>query len=218
MEKINLNLDYNIRPSNLGIKGSTPIFLIHGYGANKDDLFSFESYLPVNLTVIALQAPLELPYGGAAWYSLEMMGGRLISDVDQAKQAMSKVEEFIDQAIEKYELKGDNKFVLGFSQGAILSCALMLNKPEKFKYMLPLSGYILDDLLPENHNRDYSHLQVYAAHGNMDGVIPIEKGRSVRDKLESLNIQHQYREFDAGHSIAQREFEELLDWIKLRII
>jgi phospholipase/carboxylesterase len=209
-------LDYNIKNSANGLQGSTPIFLIHGYGADKNDLFSFADYLPESLTVIALQAPLELPFGGRAWYSLEMQDSGLVSDIEGAKIAMEKIDHCIDYCIENYQLNGDKKFVLGFSQGAILSTALAVNKPEKYKYFLPLSGYALNDIYSVQ-GKDYSHLDFYAAHGTMDGVIPIEKGRSIQKTLQDLNIKHVYREFEAAHSIAAKEFEEFVTWITERL-
>ena len=219
MEKKEFNLDYNIRPSNLGIENSKVIYLIHGYGADKNDLFSFAEYLPVNLTVIAMQAPFSLPYGsGAAWYNLEVdsTGGHY-SDAEQAKESVSKISEFIDSSVREYKLDSDNIFILGFSQGAILSYSLVLNNPEKYKYVLPLSGFILEEIMPVDFDKDYSNLDFYSAHGTMDGIIPIEKGRTVKKLLDDLKIKHIYHEFPAAHSIAQKEFEEIIVWLRERI-
>ena len=219
MDKKEFNLDYNIRPSNLGLDKSKVIYLIHGYGADKNDLFSFSDYLPVNLTVIAVQAPYSMPYGGgAAWYSLEVDSqGNHISNVDQAKQSVAEISNFIDASIEEYKLDSENIFVLGFSQGAILSYSLVFNNPSKYKYVLPLSGFIMDDIMPTDFNKDYSNLDFYSAHGTMDGVIPIEKGRTVSVLLKRLNVKHIYHEFPSAHSIANEEFGEIISWLKERL-
>jgi len=217
MEKKQFNLDYNIRPSNLGLKNSKPIYLIHGYGADKNDLFSFAEHLPVNLTVIAMQAPLSLPFGGTAWYNIELENGNHISDVDQAKESVKKIENFIESSSKEYGLDTDNIFVLGFSQGAILSYSMVFNNPTKYKYVLPLSGFIMEDIMPNSFDKDYYHLDFYSAHGTMDGIIPIEKGRTVSTLLKKLNINHVYHEFAAAHTIAQKEFEEIITWLKERL-
>ena len=213
------NLDYNIRPSSLGIENSKVIYLIHGYGADKNDLFSFADYLPEELTVIAMQAPFSMPFGqGGAWYSLELgPNGEHLSNVEQAKQSVNEISEFIDLSTEGYGLDKDNIFILGFSQGAILSYSLVLNNPSKFKYILPLSGFIMDEIMPDNFDKDYSNLDFYSAHGTMDGVISIERGRTVSTLLKKLEIKHIYHEFPAAHSIAQKEFEEVIAWLKERI-
>ena len=54
-------LNYIIRKAK-SIENSPTIVLIHGYGSNAEDLFSFEPYLPDNYNIIAIQAPLTLSY------------------------------------------------------------------------------------------------------------------------------------------------------------
>ncbi|MCK5781634.1 MAG: phospholipase [Flavobacteriales bacterium] len=217
MEKKQFNLDYNIRVSNQGLEKSKVIFLLHGIGADKNDLFSFANYLPIDLTVIALQAPLALPYGGQAWYDIEIDNGKHVSDTSQAKKSVTEIENFIDLSVKEYDFDAGNIFVLGFSQGAILSYSLALNNPNKYKYFLPLSGFIMDEIMPNDFNEDYSNLDFYSAHGTMDGIIPIEKGRTASTLLKKLNIKHVYHEFPAAHSIAQKEFEEIIEWLRERL-
>ena len=63
-----MDLDFLIRKSeNTEIK-SGAIFMFHGYGSNKEDLFSLEQYLPKSQTIISLEAPLKLPFGGFSWF------------------------------------------------------------------------------------------------------------------------------------------------------
>ncbi len=219
MEKKQFNLDYNIRPSVLGLENSKVIYLIHGYGADKNDLFSFAEYLPQSLTVIAMQATFSMPFGqGGAWYNLELgPNGEHLSDIEQAKYSVKEIGKFIESTSEAYKLDKENIFVLGFSQGAILSYSMVLNNPDKFKYVLPLSGFILEEIMPESFDKDYSNLDFYCAHGTMDGVISIERGRTGSALLKKLKIKHVYHEFPAAHSIHQKEFEEIISWLKERV-
>lgn len=217
MEKKQFSLDYNIRPSNLGIENSKVIFLIHGFGADKNDLFSFASYLPVNLTVIALQAPHAMPFGGRAWYNIELENGEPVSDVKQAAESVEVINDFISECVDGYSFNKNEIFVLGFSQGAILSYAIASKYPEKYKYFLTLSGFAMQEILEVDNNKDYSNLDFYAAHGTMDGVISIERGRTAQKLLQDINAKHIYHEFPAGHSIAQKEFEEIIEWLKERV-
>ena len=64
-------LSYQIKKANSGRGGPHPaIILLHGYGSNSGDLFSFANYLPSDHIIISLQAPMENPFGGYAWYSI----------------------------------------------------------------------------------------------------------------------------------------------------
>ena len=49
-------LDYQIRSAEGKAEKNPTIILIHGYGSNAEDLFSFAPYLPKSHTIIALQA------------------------------------------------------------------------------------------------------------------------------------------------------------------
>ncbi|MEC7173027.1 MAG: phospholipase, partial [Bacteroidota bacterium] len=62
-------LSYKIRRASEGDAPHPCIILLHGYGSNANDLFSFADYLPNHLTIISLEAPLDTPFGGKAWYS-----------------------------------------------------------------------------------------------------------------------------------------------------
>ena len=57
-----MDLDFLIRKSNNTNKKAGSIFMFHGYGSNKEDLFSLEQYLPQSHTIISLEAPLKLPF------------------------------------------------------------------------------------------------------------------------------------------------------------
>ena len=65
-------LDYQIRSAEGKAEKNPTIILIHGYGSNAEDLFSFAPYLPKSHTIIALQAPLSMGQGSYAWYPLGM--------------------------------------------------------------------------------------------------------------------------------------------------
>ena len=54
-------LDYQIRSAQGKAEKNPTIILIHGYGSNAEDLFSFAPYLPKSHTIIALQARDQLP-------------------------------------------------------------------------------------------------------------------------------------------------------------
>ena len=47
-------LNYKIQKADNYPEKSGVIFLIHGYGSNSEDLFSFKAYLPKNVTTISL--------------------------------------------------------------------------------------------------------------------------------------------------------------------
>ena len=41
------------------------ILLLHGYGSNENDLFSFKRFIPKSFNIYSLRAPISIGYGYA---------------------------------------------------------------------------------------------------------------------------------------------------------
>ena len=213
-----LSLDHLIRESSL-TKNAPLLILMHGYGSDENDLFSFASELPEELFIISLKAPYPMQPYGNAWYAINFDEEKgKWSDNDQAKASRDLIAKFIDEAITEYPVDKNNVSLLGFSQGSILSYAIALTYPEKVKNIVALSGYINKDIFPEDfETRDYSNLDFYCSHGSADQVIPVSWARLTTPFLDGLNIKHNYSEFPVGHGVAPQNFYEFKDWLSKRI-
>lgn len=218
MTVASLSLEHLLRPSSLETGNPPVIFLFHGYGSNEEDLFSFAPELPEKYCVIAARAPYSLQPFGYAWYTInfEASYGKW-SDVAQAKASRDLIMKFIGEACKTYGLNENNVTLLGFSQGAVLSYAAGLSYPDKVRNVIAMSGYIDENTLTEGYkNKDHSHLQVYASHGQLDMVIPPEWAQKAPELLKKLGIPHQYQEFPVGHGVSRENFESLLKWLSAR--
>ncbi|HBU79277.1 MAG TPA: phospholipase [Muricauda sp.] len=211
-----LSLEYLLRPS-AKVSGKIPaLFMFHGYGSNEEDLFSFASELPEELMVISVRAPYNLEPFGHAWYAINFDAEQgKWSDDEQAKESREKIVEFIDEAIEAYNLDKENITLLGFSQGTILSYSVALSYPEKVKNVIALSGYINENILVDDYaQKDHSKLNFYASHGQVDQVIPLEWAQKSPDFLKKLNISTTYEEFPVGHGVSQQNFFSFKKWLE----
>lgn len=188
--------------------------MLHGYGSNEEDLFSFAPELPNDLFILSVQAPFALEPFGYAWYAInfEAEKGKW-SDLDQASKSRELILEFIKEAIGAYDLNPSRISLLGFSQGSILSYSLALSYPEMVKSVVALSGYINTDILAEDYReKDHSSLEIYASHGQMDMVIPPAWAQQTPPFLNELGIRHQYEEFPVGHGVSPANFASFRKW------
>lgn len=216
MSQTNFSLSHIIRESIIK-DGTAPLLvMLHGYGSDENDLFSFASELPEKLFIISVKAPYNLEPFGNAWYAInfDAVQGKW-SDNEQAIQSRDLIAKFIDEATENYPVNKNNVTLLGFSQGTVLSYAVALTYPEKINNIIALSGYINKDILPDRSDiNNYKHLNFYCSHGIDDQVIPIEWARQSRPFLNALMIKNQYSEFPVGHGVAPQNFYELKEWLK----
>ena len=189
--------------------------LIHGYGSNEEDLFSFSPDLPATAHVISVRGIYNLPFGGYSWYDISFENNEKYMDTNQAANSKDALVKFIDEIIIQENLDINNVFIAGFSQGAILSYSIALNNPTKVKNVMILSGYpefkIIGDF---NQNQDFSTLNFFVSHGTEDAILPIEAGRLGKQLLNDLRIKNEYHEYRSGHGIVPQNYHDLMAFIK----
>jgi phospholipase/carboxylesterase len=210
-------LQYIVREPKIASQKPPLLLLLHGYGSNKEDLFSFADELPDDLLIVSAQAPLSIGNGGYAWYSINFddTNGKF-SDLKEAKQSIDEIANFIEEIKIKYNTNPDKTFLLGFSQGAILSYSLSFFHPNKIQHILALSGYINTELLPENISSEIK-TDYYCSHGSVDQVLPVEWARNSKPFLDNLGFQNEYSEYNVGHGVAPQNFYSFKKWIEARL-
>jgi phospholipase/carboxylesterase len=214
-----LSLEYLIRQPKSPRNNPPLLIMLHGYGSNEQDLFSFAEDLPEELLIISARAPLSLGFGSYAWYTIhfEAESSDKFSDIPEAKSALQRIGRFIDEVTESFDTDPENIFLLGFSQGTILSTAFALNHPDKVQHVIALSGYVNQELLNKPFEKGaFKNLDFFVSHGSVDQVIPVEWARKTGPFLEKLNIPFSYQEYPVGHGVAPQNFFDLKLWIEQR--
>lgn len=213
-----LSLEYQVRSPKIVLEKNPLLLLLHGYGSNEADLFSFASELPDEYYVISARAPYDLQYGSYAWYAINFDADQnKFSDHDQAILSRDLVVRFIEELKVQFPIDSSNITLIGFSQGSILSFSIALSYPNIVQRVGALSGYLNLDLNSENYqNNDYSNLKIFASHGTLDQVIPVEWARKTDPILKKLGINSTYKEYPIGHGVSPQNFFDLNDWLQGR--
>jgi phospholipase/carboxylesterase len=193
------------------------LLLLHGYGSNEEDLFSFASELPAEYYVISVRAPYDLPPYGHAWYAINFDADEnKFSDYAQARESRDRVIAFIDNLPSKYAIDTENITLIGFSQGSILSYAVALSYPQKIRRVVAMSGYLSQEIAVEGFGQnDFSNLKMFVSHGTADQVVPVqwEREKSI-PMLEKLNIDFVYKEYPIGHGVSPQNFRDVVNWLQ----
>jgi phospholipase/carboxylesterase len=212
-----MSLNYITREPKNKTENPPLLILLHGYGSNKEDLFSFAEELPDDLLIVSAEAPYKMSYGSFAWYQINFddVNGKF-SDLEQAKTSLDKIAIFIDEIKQKFQTNPDKTFLLGFSQGAILSYSLSFFYPNKVQNVIALSGYINTELLPKDISTEIK-TNYYCSHGSVDQVLPVEWARKSKPFLDKLGLQNVYSEYPVGHGVAPQNFFSFKTWIEERL-
>ena len=193
---------------------SRTLVLLHGYGADENDLLSIAHELDPRLRAVSLQGPLSLGGPMRAWFNLVQDARGVSFDPEEAREGLRAATE----AVEEIARESPRPFLLGFSQGAATALGVLLTRPDLPAGVISLSGVppVLEprDLAPAEKLKG---LPVFAAHGTQDSLLPIQLGRTVRDELLKLGLDLTWREYQMGHEVVPHELADAAEWLATRL-
>ncbi len=144
--------------------GRPLLVLLHGYGANEQDLLSLADMLPEEFVVASLRAPL-VSGPGFTWFPLT---ASIEYSLDAVKHAAAYAQDWIDS------VRADHPSVtlLGFSMGMALATTLLRQRPDGYAAVVGLSGFVVDA------GGDPSFRDA-----ELDGTVPMFWGRDQQDPV-----------------------------------
>ena len=175
-----------IAPARGGIASSL-IILLHGWGADGNDL-------------INLAYPISVRFPGAAFFAPNgptpckiNPAGREWFDIDDRENGPIVAAPYIDNALadalDTLNLSSSALALVGFSQGGMMSlhCGLLHSPPPAA--IISFSGTLLlhEDL--DKNKRDTAFAPVLLVHGTEDEVVPFQLQAASRDILATLSIE-----------------------------
>jgi phospholipase/carboxylesterase len=201
------------------------VLLLHGFGAPGDDLVSLADDLivPAGTRFVFPEGPLSLSFGPSAaraWWLIDMAriaadqaAGRVRDLSQDIPKGLAPARETILAFLEEVEhsIGADpRKTILGgFSQGAMLSCDVMLHSDRPYAGLVQLSGNVLAQPLwgPLMPNR--KGLPVFQSHGMQDELLPYVGAERLRDILIHAGLLVEWQSFRGGHEIPRSVLQRL---------
>jgi len=188
------------------------LIMLHGRGADAEDLLGLSSYLDERFLCISARAPFTFPYGGGyTWYDIGEVGVPLPGMFDES---YAKLLAFVDDVLRNYPVDPSRVYLFGFSMGTVMSYALSLTRPELFRGVSANSGYV-----PEGTNlrfrwQDLAGKEFFIAHGAEDQVIPAQMARRAKELFSKSNATFMYREYPMDHQISEESLADVAAWVK----
>lgn len=203
------------------VSGDTPaplLVLLHGVGSNERDLFDLADDLDGRFFVVSVRAPNALGPNAFGWYPIVWTAQGPVGDTQKAETSRQAIVRFLGEATAAYNLDVARVFLMGFSQGAIMSLFVALTQPQVVAGIVPMSGRLLPEALAQKAPDDaLAALPVFAVHGTHDTVLPIGEGRTIRDELSRLPVALSYREYDMAHEVSAQSLADIASWLTARL-
>lgn len=214
-----LPLEYVYVEPDVPTDGPAPVvFVLHGRGADEQDLLPVAQRLPDELAVLSLRAPDRL-MGGYTWYEIEIPDGdlhRSQPNMEEFQRSLDLVSESISAATETDELDGDRIGLLGFSQGAITSLSLLCEDPDRFEWVVALHGYLAEsheDSTPDGIDGK----PVFVGSGTADQIIPTQRAEEAADRLREFGCAVESHMYESAHGIGPDELTDLVAWVESQL-
>jgi len=190
------------------------VLALHGRGSNEQDLIELAPHLPEGLLWISPRAPLGLGPDSFEWYRVRVIGK---PEPEQVLSALETIDHFIDEILSTYPVDSQKLFLLGFSQGSILSMCYTLSRPYRVAGVIAQSGYIPNNVDLEIEEAAVKNKPFILTHGEQDTMLPVDWARASRDLLQKLGIDLTYHEFKMGHNVSMESLSVISTWLKKQL-
>ena len=190
------------------------VVLLHGRGANERDLLPLGAQLPDELHVLGVRAPQPMGPDSYTWYDLDLSAGGLHAsqpDPEGFRRSLDAVHEFVDGAVDAYDLDPDRVSLLGFSQGAITSLSALVERPDAYRWVVALNGY-----LAAEHADDVdaaAGTPAFVGCGAHDQVIPPERAERAAETLDDAGAKVHFERYGVGHGTTPEEVTDVVKWV-----
>tara|TARA_Y100000590_G_scaffold62093_1_gene66373 strand:- start:12 stop:689 length:678 start_codon:yes stop_codon:yes gene_type:complete len=220
----NQDLDGPSIINNINKKINKIVIMLHGYGSNGNDLIQIAKIIENSLDKTSFFAP-DAPYksknfNGYMWFEVYPNGIPFSDATDEQKSQIMKdfhnscalIKNFIYKVSKKYNVELNRIFLLGFSQGSMMSLEVGTSLKESIGGIISLSGRIWG----KNFNNIIrKKCPILIVHGSQDQIIKPFRYEETYDILNKSNFKIEKKLINnMGHNINDEVINILTNFIK----
>ncbi len=165
------------------------VLLLHGLGADGNDLIGLAPYFAQALPDAAFVSPHApfpcdmAPYG-RQWFSLQDRSPPVV--LAGVRAAAPILNAFIDAELDRYKVADDRLALIGFSQGTMMSLYTAPRRAKPIAGVIGYSGALVGaDLLPGEAK---SKPPVLLVHGDADPIVPFQAMEAAASGLRRAGL------------------------------
>ncbi|MGG1691361.1 alpha/beta hydrolase [Heyndrickxia ginsengihumi] len=185
------------------------LFVMHGIGSNEQNMLPLIQGLEDHFYIFSIRGHLQQAQG-FAYFSIQAFGK---PHRDVFDEGIAKLSSFIDFVCEQYPIDVSQLYLLGFSQGAIVSMTLGLMRGNSIKGIIALSGYIPQFVKEEYDKQSLERLALFISHGQFDQVLPYEWGKENAELFRNLHASVTFNTYAEGHTVSKQNVIDFQTWL-----
>ena len=169
---------------------NTAIILLHGYGGDGKDIsmlsLNWKRHLPNTIFICPNgHEQCSINPSGYQWFDLTKDDPNYI--LEQSLKAENKLNKFIEEIKDKFNLENNKICLSGFSQGCMMSLNLGLTASKKFSCVVGFSGKIINQ--KDLSERKKVSTNTLLIHGDSDQVVSPSFMLEAKDFLIRNNVE-----------------------------
>ena len=183
-------------------EASKALIMLHGRGANANDILSLADYL--NVKDFAILAPEA---ANNTWYPYSFM-----APVSQNEPWLSSSLNLLNDLVNDITTKGfnsENIYFLGFSQGACLTLEFVARNARRYGGIVAFTGGLIGDrVYTENYTGDFNKTPIFIGSSNPDPHVPVQRVNETTKVLQNMNAVVTKKLYNGmAHTISQDEID-----------
>lgn len=181
------------------------LLLLHGTGGNERDLLPLAERIDPDANVLSVRG--NVSENGMPRFFRRLAEG--VFDIEDLIERTRELNEFLNEAAEKYEFDRKNIVAIGYSNGANIAGSLLFHYDDALRGailhhpMVPRRDIELPDLTGKN---------ILITAGTNDPICPQEESVELKDLLEGAGAKVDIHWENHGHMLTYSELEAAKKW------
>lgn len=183
------------------------LLLLHGTGGNEHDLIPLARAIDPEASFLSVRG--NVLENGMPRFFRRLAEG--VFDIEDLKFRTKELNDFLDEAANRYGFDRKNVVAIGYSNGANIAGSLLFHYQDALKGailhhpMVPRRGIELPDL---------SGTKVFIGAGTNDPICPQEESIELKELLEKANAEVAIHWEHRGHQLTMTEVQAAASWYK----
>lgn len=192
-------------------KGENPerptLLLLHGTGGNERDLIPLANLFDPTASYLSVRG--NVLENGMPRFFRRLAEG--VFDIEDLVFRTKELNDFLDEAAEKYDFDRNNIVAIGYSNGANIAGSLLFHYQDALKGailhhpMVPRRGIELPDL---------TGTKVFIGAGTNDPICPQEESVELKELLEKAKASVDIHWENRGHQLTMTEVQAAAEWYR----
>lgn len=218
MNVIELSLPHVIRSPKVSLRQPPLVMILHGLNSSEKEMLGIASSFDERFMIICVRGLIDQFLGRYNWFQTELVSGDWLTNTLQLEHSRQALAKFISESVTAYNTNPAQTYLVGFSQGAVMTIQLLITEIDALTGVAILSGQLLPEMrVPPDKMDAFTGFPVMITHGLHDEIYPVVCGRIVRDTMTDWGMKVSYHEYPSGHFLTSQILEDVRGWLSAQL-